>query len=246
MIAGISKKLVVDRAGFSYSNPANNLAMANLRFRHTEMRHIPNVMANLFGLKADGNPLSALTTKRIRGAIMADRFSILRDDSVKARFWAKVDVRGPDDCWDWQASLNTSGYGRFKYASYRQTGAHRVALILHTGEDRPDLCALHSCDRPACVNPAHLRWGTHMENTTDKMERGRVRNGVLAGFTNPRCTLTPDQLAEIVRLIDHSNLNNKQIAPRFNLTHQMISKIRTGNSWKPEVAAIRQHARNAA
>lgn len=62
MIAGISKKLVVDRAGFSYSSRVNELAMANLCFRHTENRRVPNSMANHFGLERDGNLSPALTT----------------------------------------------------------------------------------------------------------------------------------------------------------------------------------------
>lgn len=170
---------------------------------------------------------------------MADLLNTLRQESVKARFWAKVDVRAPHECWDWKASLTTSGYGRFKYASYCQTQAHRVALALHTGVYHPDLMALHSCDRPSCVNPAHLRWGTARDNSDDKVARKRYRNGAMAGFTNPRCTLTPDQLAEIVWLIDCSRIDNRQIGARFGLTHSMISKIRTGNAWQREVAAIR-------
>jgi len=170
---------------------------------------------------------------------MADRLTILCQESVQARFWEKVEVRGADDCWDWQASRNRLGYGRFKYASYRGVSAHRAALIIHTGQDHADLCVLHSCDRPQCVNPAHLRWGTQLDNTRDKIERGRQRFGDHAGFKNPRCTLTPDELAEIVRLIDAHRLNNKQIAARFSITHAMVSKIRTGNAWQREVAAIR-------
>lgn len=234
-----NKKLVVDRAGFGYPSRVNTLAMANQTSRLTRIMALPIVMANLFGLKRDANLAPALTNNRIRGAIMADRLITLQQESVKARFWAKVDVRGPDECWDWRASLNTSGYGRFKYASYQQASAHRAALIIHTGADHIDLLALHSCDRPSCVNPHHLRWGTVRDNSDDKISRNRHRNGKLAGFTNPRCTLTPDQLAEIVHLIDRSRLHNGQIGERFGLTHSMISKIRTGNAWQAEVAAIR-------
>ena len=78
------------------------------------------------------------------------------------------------------------------------------------------------------------------KDTRDKIERGRQRFGDHGGFKNPRCTLTPEQLAEIVRLIDHTNQNNKQIAARYSITHAMISKIRTGNAWQKEVAAIRE------
>ena len=34
--------------------------------------------------------------------------------NTRARFWAKVDVCGPDECWPWMAGLSGNGYGRFK------------------------------------------------------------------------------------------------------------------------------------
>ena len=65
MIAILSKKPVVDRGGFSYSSCVNTLAMANPNFRYTELRHLPNVMANLFGLKRDANLAPALNITMI-------------------------------------------------------------------------------------------------------------------------------------------------------------------------------------
>ena len=29
------------------------------------------------------------------------------------RFWAKVDKRGPDDCWEWTGRRYEHGYGNF-------------------------------------------------------------------------------------------------------------------------------------
>lgn len=161
------------------------------------------------------------------------------------RFWSKVDMGAPDQCWDWQGSATTSGYGRFKIASYVSVQAHRVALVIHGNEERRNLLALHSCDRPSCCNPHHLRWGTVQDNSDDKVSRARHRTGDQAGFLNPRCTLTPWQLAEIVHLIDEREMTNGQIGDLFGLTHSMISKIRTGNSWQDEVAAIRAQRKAA-
>lgn len=170
---------------------------------------------------------------------MANSIPIRIDDSAKARFWAKVDMRGSNDCWDWSASLNTSGYGRFKLASYRQVTAHRLALVIASGEDHPALCALHSCDRPSCCNPAHLRWGTANDNAQDKIERGRNRTGNQAGFNNPMARLTAEDLEQIVALMPRHN--NTVIAKRFGVTHSMISRIRLGLSWRKETEAMGWH-----
>lgn len=168
---------------------------------------------------------------------MAGLNPTILDESVQARFWAKVDRRAPNECWDWQGHIDRHGYGKIKVGS-RPVAAHRIALALQNGQIG-NLHALHSCDNPSCCNPNHLRWGTPKDNATDKMKRGRCRNGDQSGFNNPRCKITPDALREIVSLIDAGQDNNGQIAARFGIHHAMVSKIRTGNAWVKEVAAIR-------
>lgn len=147
------------------------------------------------------------------------------------RFWSKVDIRSPDECWDWQASVNLKGYGRFKLASYTTVTAHRLALVATARKEPAGLCVLHSCDRPICCNPHHLRFGTVADNTADKVSRGRARNGSRSGFDNPACKLTPEQLAIIVTGI-RAGKNNTEIANDLPVTHSLVSAIRRGKIWK--------------
>lgn len=86
------------------------------------------------------------------------------------RFWAKVAVVD-GGCWEWQAGKNPLGYGWFNWGG-KCWLAYRVALIWATGDNPAGLSALHSCDNPPCVNPDHLRWGTHQENMQEAAERG--------------------------------------------------------------------------
>lgn len=93
------------------------------------------------------------------------------------RFWSKVEKGDPDECWNWTGTLN-NGYGDF-WAGNKRIGAHRYSWMLHNEEIPKNnsyhgLCVMHMCDNPACVNPAHLKLGTHQENMSDRTVKGRT------------------------------------------------------------------------
>lgn len=94
------------------------------------------------------------------------------------RFWSKVRIAGPDDCWIWTAGLATRGeYGRVKEVvlGKRESRAHRVAFLLAGGRftlDKPQ--CLHACHNGLCCNPAHLRAGDVTDNMQDRKKAGRA------------------------------------------------------------------------
>ena len=90
-----------------------------------------------------------------------------------AAFWSKVRVRHEAYCWHWMGSKNPLGYGRVKI-NKRNENVHRVAYLLMHGEIPDGLSVLHQCDVRACVNPLHLRAGTHSENMKECFDRGRM------------------------------------------------------------------------
>lgn len=78
--------------------------------------------------------------------------------TLEARFRAKVDVRGPDDCWPWTASVTGEGYGSISLGTRAEgnTHAHRVAYLLDVGPLPVAHDIHHRCGNRRCCNPAHL------------------------------------------------------------------------------------------
>ena len=54
----------------------------------------------------------------------------------------------------------------------RAVGLHRLSCALNGPLSAGEL-ALHECDEPRCVNPAHLRGGTPAENMEDIVRKNR-------------------------------------------------------------------------
>lgn len=154
-------------------------------------------------------------------------------DKRIAAFWAKVDKRGPDECWPWIGARRT---GRCDHPLFsinaKPISATHVALLFD-GRPRPaapNNCALHSCDNPPCVNPAHLRWGTHRDNTDDALERDRFYRA--AGVKNPAAKITEEDVRRIMRIGregPHGHI--AATAREFGLTERSVKAIWEGKNW---------------
>lgn len=146
----------------------------------------------------------------------------LRDAVDVTRFWRLVAFTGTDDvCWDWLGDMDNDGYGIFVWHGNRR-GAHVLSLEFTTGELRGDgMDTRHVCDRPSCVNPSHLSFGTRQENVQDMLDRGRH---------NPVAKLTEDDVIEM-RVRRSAGARQQDLANDFGVSVGMVSMIVRGERW---------------
>jgi hypothetical protein len=75
-------------------------------------------------------------------------------------------------CHEWPRPRGVRGYHVLIQISHKRYKVHRLALERKLGRPiKPWRLAIHDCDNPSCVNPAHLREGTHKDNTQDMILR---------------------------------------------------------------------------
>jgi len=147
----------------------------------------------------------------------------------RARLWARIDTSpGPDSCWPWSGAKNRWGYPQVCIRK-KQTNASRHVLSEKIGRDLvAGEQALHSCDNPGCLNPAHLRVGSAADNMRDKVDRGRQTR--VRGEQHGHARLT----ATSVGLIRRRRANGEPlaaIAQAFGVSKQLVCDIAKRRRW---------------
>lgn len=121
-----------------------------------------------------------------------------------------------DECVDWPFSSHERGYGFLWVDGRNRTVTHVV--LERTGRPRPtapDDHALHSCDRPSCVNPAHLRWGSNADNIDDREVRDRTHR-----------ILSDADVAAIRE--EAGRVTHRELAERYDVDRTTITHIVNG------------------
>ena len=144
-------------------------------------------------------------------------------------FWSKVNILGPDKCWEWMASKFKDGHGQF--SSGKRFGlsvqAHRTAYILIHSSIPEGQSILHHCDNKSCCNPRHLYAGTQQDNMDDFWERGKRNTARQCGSSNGGSKLTESQIMAIRN--DQRVL--RLISQEYDVSKSHISKIKRGQRW---------------
>ena len=143
------------------------------------------------------------------------------------RFWERVDIRGPNDCWFWTKAL-CHGYGSVRFER-RICRAHRVAYELTFGKIPGGLYCCHRCDNPICCNPDHLFVGTQKDNIQDCSRKGRKH--AFKGIDSPSHKLTEEDVLMIRSKYALGKNTQRDLANEFNINQRTVGRIINGERW---------------
>ena len=151
-------------------------------------------------------------------------------------FETKLDKRvdksaGPDNCWPWTGFVSPAGYATMTHGRDKYIGVHRVAFFVHNGY-WPKI-VMHTCDYPCCCNPKHLKGGTQKENIADMFRKGRQSKNLNhtnrhRGSDNVTAKLNEDIVKEILI----SNLSQRKLAAKYNVSPRCILFVRQRKTWR--------------
>jgi len=161
------------------------------------------------------------------------------DESVQERFESKFesvntvdDIKG--DCWEWTCMTHSYGYGRFSIDSKWYLG-HRISYRLYKGEIPDDKYVLHKCHNACCVNPEHLYLGSQKDNVQDAVSQGNFedrKNGDVSGEINGRSKLTKDDVREIRKKYEETNISYSDLAEQYGISFGTVGKIIRRERWQ--------------
>lgn len=147
-------------------------------------------------------------------------------------------------CFEWHGAKVVSGptrkYGKLWFSG-RLELFHRVIWMIMRGPIPDGSCVLHSCDNPPCGNPEHLFLGTALDNSYDKVAKGRQTKGDdhwarkfperrLRGSLNGYSKLTAEQVVEI-RKRRAAGESQRSVAKAFGIHFNHVSRITRGERW---------------
>ena len=150
------------------------------------------------------------------------------DEADVRRFMRHVRINREcqDCCWEWQSATTADGHGKFQIGG-KKVYAHRFAAAVTGAEILPGCLILHKCFNPRCVNPNHLKPGTHAENMRDMVESGGARRAVdqkIKMYGTACAKVSRDVAANVLKMRE-SGMSLSTIKILTRMDHRTIRKV---------------------
>lgn len=144
-------------------------------------------------------------------------------NSADIGFFRKI--KKTKSCWIFTGLLLDNGYGHIKIGGV-DWAVHRLSYVLHNGAIDRGMCVLHKCDVRSCVNPKHLYLGTHKDNASDRVVRGRSNSPRGSDVGTSKLT------EKDVNRIRTSNQLISKLARKYDVSESAISLIKNRKRWR--------------
>lgn len=163
----------------------------------------------------------------------------MNDEELVTWFYAQKNVTA-SGCWEWTGVLN-GGYGHLSIHGKRIL-AHRLSLQYHLKREIPSsLEVRHLCNNPRCINPEHLKEGTHSENMNDmvvsnRQAKGKTLSDKLVGIPHPKTAGSRNGRAKISEEdaihIRNSKESYNSLSRQYGISKTQVKRIKNNESWK--------------
>jgi hypothetical protein len=155
---------------------------------------------------------------------------------VVERFWPKVAITEPSECWEWQASRDALGYGYFRVVhGDTMKRAHRVAWELTHGPIPDEMLVCHTCDNPPCVNPAHLFLGDNAANCADKVAKNRqAKTPPHWGESSPGAKVSTEAVRQIRARYAAGGISQRELGEEYGIGQTHVGRIISGKRRRRE------------
>lgn len=145
-------------------------------------------------------------------------------------FWDRVEKHITIDengCHLFTGCLNHDGYGRIGKDG-KNVYIHREVFKKHNPEIEMTGVIMHTCDKPNCVNPEHLKHGTVADNVADMVAKGR--RVTVKGSNQPDAKLHENDIPAI-RLRLQTKESCTTIGRDYNVSASAIRNIEKSRTW---------------
>jgi hypothetical protein len=139
----------------------------------------------------------------------------------------------PNGCWEWIEHKTHNGYGQMHFNGAKRR-AHRISYEIHKGNIGEGLLVCHTCDNRKCVNPKHLFLGTHKDNHSDMVNKGRAVSPVnrnQSGESNANSKLQTTDVQDI-RWLAKLGVAKDSLADSYKVSVKNIVAILSYRSWR--------------